>query len=306
MSNGRDDLRLAVGWVDHVKTRRLIRDCGTDGAFCLLRLWSYAATNHPDGVLPEGLLEDAAGWTGEPGKLQAALLAHRWVEADGRTLHDWPEEQPYVYGRAAWLESKREAGRAGGIASAASRRDKYGTAQPATRSTPEAPASKHPKQPRTSVPSRTVPSHTEQSLLSAGADGVEGFVQTWNEIAPPKGLPSVRTLTQSRTKAIRAALKAEPDLAVWREAMGRLCSSPHHLGENDRGWKADMDFLLQTRQMPKWLDLARTPRAAECGAGGCSQPALTKQGAYWWCDEHKDPYHDEAYERSRANGKAAV
>lgn len=103
MANGKDDLRLDLGWPDHPKTRRLIRLCGFEGAFCLLRLWSYAGRYHTDGVLlglsPEDI-EEAVQWSGPALTLHQALVACKWLEPDGVTLHDWPDEQPWIFGKA--------------------------------------------------------------------------------------------------------------------------------------------------------------------------------------------------------------
>jgi len=103
------DLRLNTGWVRHLKTRKLIRTLGHRGAFALLELWSYAAENHPDGIL-EGMepleIEDAAGWDGEAGTLHAALLPKAqggcgWLEEDGISLHDWDDHQEWLMGASA-------------------------------------------------------------------------------------------------------------------------------------------------------------------------------------------------------------
>ena len=125
MAKGRDDLRLALGWVDHLKTRRLIDEVGERAALCLLRLWAYAAENHPDGVLSsQEDVELAAGWRGRRGVLLEALVRLRWLEADGVTLHDWQEEQPWIAGRARRVASAK--------ANAAARWHKGGNADTAS------------------------------------------------------------------------------------------------------------------------------------------------------------------------------
>lgn len=108
MAKGRDDLRLALGWVDHLKTRRLIDEVGERGALCLLRLWAYAAQNHPDGTFAStDDVEPAAGWRGRRGVLLSALIRLRWLEEDGVTLHDWREEQPWIAGKARRVASAK-------------------------------------------------------------------------------------------------------------------------------------------------------------------------------------------------------
>lgn len=113
------DLRLNTGWVRHLKTRKLIRKLGHRGAFALLELWSYAAENHPDGIL-EGMdppeIEDAAGWDGDEGAFHQALLPKPhgcgWLEADGITLHDWDEHQEWLMGASARSEAAKVGARA--------------------------------------------------------------------------------------------------------------------------------------------------------------------------------------------------
>lgn len=89
------------------------------------------------------------------------------------------------------------------------------------------------------------------------------FVTIWNEVMAGSRLPTVRVWSAARDRVLKARLAEESDLALWRVAMERLRDSPHHRGENDRGWVAGIDFLLQASQAPKWLDAARAPVLVE-------------------------------------------
>lgn len=65
----------------------------------------------------------------------------------------------------------------------------------------------------------------------------------YNETAEELGLPTARKLSEARREKLVATLREHgPD--GWDEAMQRLRRSPHCRGQNDRGWKADLDFLL--------------------------------------------------------------
>lgn len=75
----------------------------------------------------------------------------------------------------------------------------------------------------------------------AGSDAKLAF-DDWNALAARLALPIARDLTAGRRKAINARL-AEAGLAGWREALAAVEASPHCRGENDRGWRADIDFL---------------------------------------------------------------
>lgn len=125
MANGRQDLRLALAWPTHVKTRRLAKRCGYVGAFNLIALWCYAGEHHPGGVL-KGMapdeIEECAGWTGTPGEFHKALVEVGWLDADGVTLHDWTEEQPWIASREQRIEEAKRLGKIGGEKSGVARR----------------------------------------------------------------------------------------------------------------------------------------------------------------------------------------
>lgn len=116
------DFRVHVGFFTHRKTLRLEREAGPAAVLALLRLWAYAAQNHPSGDLGDMDADDIAavvGWTGEAPRLIDALVScgfldtHPESAADperirsgsgadtkrircGYVLHDWNAHQPYV------------------------------------------------------------------------------------------------------------------------------------------------------------------------------------------------------------------
>lgn len=98
-----NDIRLDIGFLDNIKTRKLIRELGDHAVVCTLRLWSYVALRHPKGQMngmTQDDLEDIAGWTGERGAYVAYAIRMRWVDTtdDGHLeIHDWKEHQPWVY-----------------------------------------------------------------------------------------------------------------------------------------------------------------------------------------------------------------
>jgi hypothetical protein len=68
-------------------------------------------------------------------------------------------------------------------------------------------------------------------------------VGIWNEICVPAGLAKPRAkMPASRVAALKARLKAE-GLDGWRQGCERLAASSFCRGENNNGWKADIDFL---------------------------------------------------------------
>ena len=101
----KQDMRIDVDFVDHPKTKRLIRMTGYEGFYCLMKLFSIAAKIYKRGELKNldaSDIEDLTGWTGEQGKLVEALLDPKicFLEQEGDLfiIHDWDVNQPWIYG----------------------------------------------------------------------------------------------------------------------------------------------------------------------------------------------------------------
>ena len=100
----RGDVRLAIDFHRHPKTKKLRRALSWEGVVRLQMLWCWAANNcRTDGDLA-GLsdedIELAVDWEGESGRFVEALCAVGFIdgEAGSRALHDWAEHQPYLTG----------------------------------------------------------------------------------------------------------------------------------------------------------------------------------------------------------------
>lgn len=81
--------------------------------------------------------------------------------------------------------------------------------------------------------------------------------EVWNQTAPAC-LPRWLKSSHSRKRRVRARLTEEPNLEVWRAAIASLAHSPFHLGENDRKWRADPDWLLKPDTLTRLLEKATT------------------------------------------------
>jgi hypothetical protein len=79
------------------------------------------------------------------------------------------------------------------------------------------------------------------------------IVEAWNERMVPQGFPAVRRLTGHRQRQLAARLR-ENTIDDWRDAMTALEKSRFCKGDNDRGWRADFDFLLQPKSFTKLLE----------------------------------------------------
>lgn len=103
-------------------------------------------------------------------------------------------------------------------------------------------------------------------LSSAGPNDpcpVGEVVAAWNDIAGAAGLPTVRKANEPRKRAIRARWKDDwqKSLTEVREHFRRITEVPFCLGENDRGWCADLDYACK----PKAFEQVRGWHQARAG-----------------------------------------
>jgi hypothetical protein len=78
-------------------------------------------------------------------------------------------------------------------------------------------------------------------------------VANYNLAADELGLPKVLKLTNDRRRRLQARLK-EHGLKGWNEGITNLEASKFCRGENDRGWKADFEFLLQPKSLNRLIE----------------------------------------------------
>lgn len=79
------------------------------------------------------------------------------------------------------------------------------------------------------------------------------FEGEWNAMAKPAGLPTCQTMSRQRKAALRARLTdfGEDNL---RKAIAAVGASAFCRGNNDRGWQAGPDFVLQEKSLTKLLE----------------------------------------------------
>ena len=110
-----------------------------------------------------------------------------------------------------------------------------------------------PRSPNTSYThqdtSRDMSSGDDQSLENE----IQDVVRAWNELADERDLPKITKVTPTRRKQIVARLK-EYDVDDWSKALTAIYRSKFLCGENDRGWKANFDFLLQPSSFTKLIE----------------------------------------------------
>jgi hypothetical protein len=88
----------------------------------------------------------------------------------------------------------------------------------------------------------------ELTLLPVVADGPHPLQAIWNEHRGK--LPEAKTCTGARKKKADLRWREQPPDA-WRETVKKLAESEFCNGKNDRGWRADFDFLLKPETWAK-------------------------------------------------------
>jgi hypothetical protein len=84
------------------------------------------------------------------------------------------------------------------------------------------------------------------------AEALEAF-NAYNATALECGLPQAAKLTPDRQRNIIARLK-DYGLEGWTQALANIEKSSFLTGTNDRGWRANLDFLLQPASFAKVHD----------------------------------------------------
>lgn len=81
------------------------------------------------------------------------------------------------------------------------------------------------------------------------------ILKEWNRIAKAKGLSRVIAI-DARLPVIQTRMRHDGFVQQWTKAMKVIEKSPFHCGQNDRGWKASLDWFLGTKHgVPNWIRL---------------------------------------------------
>ena len=90
-------------------------------------------------------------------------------------------------------------------------------------------------------------------------------VELWNDLAADCRLPRVQKVTAARQTSLAARLK-EHGLDGWQTALDRIRATPFLRGEGDRGWRPDLDWLIQEKNFTTVIE-GRYDQACAAGAG---------------------------------------
>ncbi len=80
------------------------------------------------------------------------------------------------------------------------------------------------------------------------------FLAAWNVMAQETGLARCQKFTTQRRGKFRAREKDAGGLSGVLQGLEKLKSSPFLCGDNDRGWKADIDFFLRESSFTKLME----------------------------------------------------
>jgi len=109
--------------------------------------------------------------------------------------------------------------------------------------------------------------------VRAARSKAQEVIGIWNDAAQGTTLPSAR-LTPQREKIIRVRLKEKGWLEDFRAAYMFLRSSGFHCGQNDRGWIASVDFVLQAGKATELAEKGQTISATPANGNGNRRRAV--------------------------------
>jgi hypothetical protein len=94
---------------------------------------------------------------------------------------------------------------------------------------------------------------------------VADVVAAWGAMAVAQDLPPIRIMTPARQRSL-AARVAEVGIDGMLQAIAAIGASTFCQGDNDTGWRADFDFLLQPKSLVRVLE-GRYANRARQGTG---------------------------------------
>ncbi len=99
-------------------------------------------------------------------------------------------------------------------------------------------------------------------------DDVAMAVRLWNDFAERIGHPRVQLLSKARRKSLAKRLAECGGIEGWRVALSKVEASAFLLGKNDRGWRADFDFMLQAKSFTRLMEGCYDDKGRREGGGG--------------------------------------
>lgn len=79
-------------------------------------------------------------------------------------------------------------------------------------------------------------------------------IEEWNALAEELGLPKVQVVNKPRLRELKNRLKEAGGIEGWRYALDMIRKSSFCQGDNDRGWRANIDFMLRQSRFIKLME----------------------------------------------------
>lgn len=92
-----------------------------------------------------------------------------------------------------------------------------------------------------------------QTARATLAKNIERLANAWNAMALKGGIPQIKVMTDKRKEQAGARIR-EHGIDVMLKAVESIPAAPFLTGQNDRGWKADIEFLLQPSSCLKLIE----------------------------------------------------
>lgn len=125
------------------------------------------------------------------------------------------------------------------------------------------------------------------------AEPIDEAVAAYNRVAEQCGLPVAKKITTARRSKLRARLQDCGGLSGWVEALRKVAASSHCTGGNNRGWRADLDFLLQEQSFVRLMEGRYDDRSPKGRNGSFeAQMAELLQQAREYDDANSRSVHD--------------
>lgn len=197
-------------------------------------IWDGAYESGDERIGSAAEIEARVRWQGDPGTLADALVTAGFVDRvadDEYAIHDlWHHAPDYVKKRHA-----REHERSQRVTLTAKRR----------RTAPNGAAKRSAGTVNGRTPSPSPSPSPSQEIQERGADAPQpsALMEAWNAITI-RPLPICRELTAKRHRRCAQMLTERP-LEEWHGVIARIQASDFCRGQNDRGWLATFDWLLQ-------------------------------------------------------------
>jgi len=233
----------------------------------LLRFWIWAQTHTSDGHLPDLDIRTASAASQVPEEFLAQLQDVGWLEVTTNGLNVPNFERWFSKAAKRRLQDaarKREA-RPPKMPSAKCPQnvrndaDKMRTREEKRReekiyNIPPNGGSRLDSRPPSVEVGQRSRSETEKPQIRDSpplAQAIKQLTAAWNAL---EGIPAIRSWSDARRRALKARLRDPAWLEQALEAIRRIPKSPFLCGQNERGWRANIDWLLRPDSVTRVLE----------------------------------------------------